>query len=257
MANFNFVHNLRMFTFDATGTLIKFRIPPPLQYAHVGKLHGIHVNGQDISSHFKICWKKMNLEYPNFGKSNLGWEKWWHELVCRTFQASLKNKDIDYSRISSIADHLIHGYSSGVYYEVYPDVKTLLRHLKKHGYIMGVISNNDDRLPGVLNNLGLLEYFNFVITSYSVGFQKPHKEIFQKALQLSGEEPSNSIHFGNSPELDFLAASKCGWNAALLHVDKEKLIHNYPSIPPHLIFSNICEVMKVLPSSLTDTIPQS
>ncbi|GLH04480.1 Rhythmically expressed gene 2 protein [Gryllus bimaculatus] len=243
-----FAGAFQLVTFDATGTLMKFRISPPEQYAIVGSMYGVEVNVKDITSNFKLNWKLLNKEHPNFGKmSGLGWEKWWYELVCRTFRASTtRNSFLEASKLDLIAQHLIKGYSSGSYYELYPHVKEVMENLQKQKIILGVLSNNDERLISVLEHLGLLPYFNFVFTSYNVGYEKPHCEIFQKALQCSKVLPEHALHVGNSPVLDYFAAIKCGWNAALIHQEQKDLEQYNSEIPSHLIFKNFLNLQHFL-----------
>ena len=65
----------KLITFDFTGTLMRFRIPPPIQYAKIASLYGIEIkNKEAFHSNFKKAFKSVNNEHPNFGAStNLHW----------------------------------------------------------------------------------------------------------------------------------------------------------------------------------------
>jgi HAD superfamily hydrolase (TIGR01549 family) len=67
--------------------------------------------------------------------------------------------------------------------EKFPDCDHVLKSLKSLDYKIGVISNFDDRLEKILNNLDLLKYFSFVLVPNNCnGLSKPNKDIFLKAF---------------------------------------------------------------------------
>lgn len=85
---------------------------------------------------------------------------------------------------------------------------------------LGVISNFDDRLEELLSNMKLAKYFDFIINSYRSGFEKPEREIFNRAMaesKIDGLKPSDCLHIGDTPLTDYLGARNAGWYAALIH----------------------------------------
>lgn len=75
--------NIKLVTFDVTGTLLAFRKPPFDIYREFGEKYGIHCERERIIESFKKQWKEMNLEKPHFGTD---WKAWWTEYVIRTFK---------------------------------------------------------------------------------------------------------------------------------------------------------------------------
>jgi FMN phosphatase YigB (HAD superfamily) len=65
----------KLITFDFTGTLMRFRKPPTIQYEKVASLYGIEIkNKKDFHDNFKTAFKAANKEHPNFGaNTNLHW----------------------------------------------------------------------------------------------------------------------------------------------------------------------------------------
>lgn len=85
---------------------------------------------------------------------------------------------------------------------------------------LGVISNFDSRLDALLQNMKLNEYFDFVLSSYQAGYEKPDREIFLKAMKESGLKdlkPYECLHIGDTPVTDYLGAKKAGWFSILIH----------------------------------------
>lgn len=59
-------------------------------------------------------------------------------------------------------------------------------------------------------HIGIGHYFDFVITSAEIGQSKPHPEIFQAAIDLSGLPPEQLLHIGDDPVRDILGANALG-----------------------------------------------
>lgn len=67
--------NYKLITFDFTGTLMRFRIPPATQYEKVAHLYGIKIKSkEEFQNKFKTAFQNINKAHPNFGAStNLHW----------------------------------------------------------------------------------------------------------------------------------------------------------------------------------------
>lgn len=95
-----------------------------------------------------------------------------------------------------------------------PGAKEVLGELKGRGYKLGVVSNWDALLPGVLEATGLAPYFEFVAASALVGAAKPDPRIFRVTLEGLGVEPHEALHVGDSPD-DLGGAAAAGVEALL------------------------------------------
>ncbi|XP_067004467.1 rhythmically expressed gene 2 protein [Anabrus simplex] len=241
------MNRLKLTTFDVTGTLLKFRIPPAIQYVQVGEHFGVQTEPKAMVSNFRTNWLKMNAQHPNFGKnSGLGWVRWWHQLVCQTFQDSVHPNKIDSGTLAAIADDLLRSYETAENYKLYPGAEDILLTLQSRGIPIGIISNFDERLPLILDDMGLTKYFRFILTSYEAGFEKPNPGIFNYALRKFGNmtiTPKHILHIGDKPDLDYIAARRMGWNAVLVHQEEpEDVLEQYPEIKPDSIFQNLKEL---------------
>ncbi len=96
------------------------------------------------------------------------------------------------------------------YLKPFPRVVPTLLKLKDR-YKLGVISNGIAiKQWEKLINLGLHHYFDVVITSEEVGYEKPSKEIFLEALKSLNVKPEESIMVGDNPSTDILGAKSVG-----------------------------------------------
>ncbi len=84
-----------------------------------------------------------------------------------------------------------------------------------HGkYTLHLITNGFKESQGQkINGTGIGKYFDQVICSEDVGFNKPDPAIFEHALSLAGAEKQTSLMIGDSLEADVMGALNFGMDA--------------------------------------------
>lgn len=97
-------------------------------------------------------------------------------------------------------------YRHAHHWATYDDVIPCLKALKQNGLRLGVISNWDAELESLIRELGLLPYFDVVVSSAARGYRKPDSIIFEQALSDLGLPASEVVHVGDLPEADGAAA---------------------------------------------------
>ncbi|KAF2791221.1 HAD-like protein [Melanomma pulvis-pyrius CBS 109.77] len=256
-----------LLVFDAFGTLYQPNSPIPTQYGKIGLRHGVDCQRGDdtgpLKNSFKRAFGEESAANPNYGKATgLGAEKWWANVITNTYQPFLNfGQEVPQALISE----LLTRYSTSEGYDMYPDVKPLFSMLRSKGAqasiqppwrwektVVGIITNSDDRVPGILESFGLKvgsrrvgsgaqriasasvdDDISFVVLSYDVGFEKPDRRIFDAATEMlretlaeSGEKAEKQdvdefekLYVGDSIEKDYLGAKRAGWDA--LVVDRQ------------------------------------
>lgn len=112
---------------------------------------------------------------------------------------------------------------------------------------MGVISNFDQRLESILEDVQIRQYFAFVLTSYDFGIEKPSLLIFEEALRLiknlQEEEilPQEAMHIGDRVDNDYFGAKSAGWNALLIKHNNEI---DESKVPRENVFGSLKELQK-------------
>ena len=81
---------------------------------------------------------------------------------------------------------------------------------------LGVVSNSAGTVRDDLRKFGLLEYFDTVIDSAEVGFEKPRPEPFRAAFDALGLPGENCWHVGDGFVNDVLGARAAGIGRAIL-----------------------------------------
>lgn len=93
-----------------------------------------------------------------------------------------------------------------------PGAVDLLDYLKKK-YKLHLITNGFSEVQYVkLNEGGLSQYFDRIITSEEAGVKKPDCAIFRLALSRAGASAYESLMVGDDPEVDIEGARSCGMN---------------------------------------------
>ena len=91
-----------------------------------------------------------------------------------------------------------------------------LGRLRAAGLRLGVVSNSDGRVEEALRVAGLSDYFDVVIDSGLVGFEKPDPRIFEAALTALSVRAEESLYVGDLYEVDVVGARAAGIEPVLL-----------------------------------------
>ena len=106
-----------------------------------------------------------------------------------------------------LSDEMYGRYLEADSWALYDDVLPCLRALKEAGCRLGIFSNWDASLEGLVRKLGLDEYFDLVLASAARGCRKPDPAIFQLALDEMGVQAFEAVHVGDLPEADGAASA--------------------------------------------------
>jgi putative hydrolase of the HAD superfamily len=117
-----------------------------------------------------------------------------------------------------IADEALAREMGGLFLEKLPTHKTLfpftteiLDYLQAKKYQLHLITNGFEKTQhSKLKNAGLAHYFTEVITSEASNSLKPHREIFDYALQKTTSQCHECIMIGDSIEVDIQGAMNAG-----------------------------------------------
>ena len=94
--------------------------------------------------------------------------------------------------------------------QLFPQVKETLADLKGKGYVLTVASSRKDQsLKGFLHDMGVAEYFSYVIGADSVTHAKPNPEPVLKTLSDLGYRPEDALVVGDMP-VDILMGKGAG-----------------------------------------------
>ena len=109
-----------------------------------------------------------------------------------------------------------------------PGTLETLAALKGRGFRLAVVSNHRAWLPEYLSKIGLADYyFEAIIVSDVVGYEKPDVRIMQIALEQLCLEAPECLYVGDHP-FDVLCAKKTGMDCAWLAAQQAVLPESVP-----------------------------
>ncbi|MDP7473198.1 MAG: HAD-IA family hydrolase [Vicinamibacterales bacterium] len=99
---------------------------------------------------------------------------------------------------------------------VLPGVPEALAGLRERGLNLSVVSNSDGTVERLLTEVGLRPFFDTVVDSHVVGYEKPDPRIFTHAMETVGATAGTTLHVGDLYEADVVGARAAGLHALLL-----------------------------------------
>jgi len=132
-----------------------------------------------------------------------------------------------------------------------PHLDEVLMELKSRGYKLGLITNTvvsrEEHVRIALRRIDIEKYFDVVVTSVDVGFNKPDEKIFFTALKAVNIKPKEAVMVGNRISADILGGNRIGmktilykWNERYLNEIKS------PEEQPTRIINSLKELPKIL-----------
>lgn len=192
---------IKAMTFDVGGTLIEPWPSVGHVYAEVAARHGLkNFSAEQLNARFKTAWRARKI----FDHSPREWE----ELVNEVFGFPPSGQNSRH-----FFDELYQRFAEPEAWRIFDDVMPALDALQSRGIRLGVISNWDERLRGLLRKLKLDKYFEAFAISCEVGFPKPSPMIFREAAAELDLTPAAILHVGDSLEMDVEGAREAGFRA--------------------------------------------
>jgi len=127
-----------------------------------------------------------------------------------TFIEILTNRfNLDLPENYSFLDDFVNRFESN------PLLAEIIRDLKQK-YQIGLLTNMYPNMLDGIKSKGLLPnvYWDVIVDSSEVGFQKPQAEMFKLAVDMA-KTPANKILFVENSKMHIDAAKKLGWNTFL------------------------------------------
>jgi putative hydrolase of the HAD superfamily len=201
--------------FDAANTLLHPDPPVGELYTRTARKYGVDVRSADVQEQFRRSFEALQTKAVGdpvrYGIGEADGRRWWKALVAETFRPLGLPQPFEV-----FFDELYNLFADPAVWRVYPEVFEVLEALKTRGLIMGVLSNWDIRLGPLLEGLNLMAYFDHVVLSAVVGWEKPHRRIFEAALARVGLSAEEVLHVGDNYQQDVVGAQQVGMYAVWL-----------------------------------------
>lgn len=118
--------------------------------------------------------------------------------------------------VVGVARRIYDQWAVNHHFEMYDDAGPVLEGLQARGMTVGVISNSHRSLDAFREHFSLTGLIHVHISSAEHGYMKPHRSIFDAALERAGVRAEESVMVGDSLKHDVEGALKAGMRAVLL-----------------------------------------
>jgi putative hydrolase of the HAD superfamily len=195
---------------DAMGTLVALEPPAPRLVAELERRWGASVSEGEAASALAAeiaFYKEHHVEgrdEASLADLRLRCAAALHAALPAAARARMTPAELAPALLASLRFALL------------PSVHALLGAMRAAGLKLAVVSNWDVSLGEVLDQLGLAELLDCVVTSAEAGAAKPDPAVFLLALERLGLGPEEVVHVGDSPELDVAGAEAAGIEAILI-----------------------------------------
>ncbi len=146
-------------------------------------------------------------------------DKWWGVMNAHFYRSflSLGISEPDAKTASEKVRDIIMQPSN---YNLFDDTVDVLKKAKEKGHTNIILSNNYPELQCVTDALDITRYFDNMVISGLVGYDKPRQEIFDIAKSLYKNE--NYVMIGDNPIADILGGKAAGMTTVLVHKGFDK-----------------------------------
>ena len=220
---------------DAGETLLAPRESFGAVYARVLAALGVELDPAQLERGLRRCWAETNAALePGVDRYRIapeGEAGYWLRFVEGTLARTPGAQDPAGLAARALAP-LREAFRDPASWTVFEDVLPALSALRASGARLAIVSNWDSSLPGLLERLDLARWFDTIVVSHLEGIEKPHPELFLRAVRRLGGEPDEALHIGDVPELDDAGARSAG--IACWLVDRRGRSRASPNVIPDL-----------------------
>ena len=206
---------------DFDGTLVS----RPMMWAEVAlrhldrhaPTHGVTPDAMAALVSEGMPWHRADHAHPDLSTS----AKWWDAVNRRyvdIFTEVGHPSVASNGALSGLRDDILDVSR----YAVFDDVVPALERTKAAGWRSLIVSNHIPELTSLVSGLDLTRYFGAIVSSGVVGYEKPHRRLFEEALRhvRPGEEV---WMIGDNPDADCRPVCELGMKAVLIRGVRKNL----------------------------------
>jgi HAD superfamily hydrolase (TIGR01509 family) len=237
---------IRGILFDLGDTLLDFgRVDVPMMFESGGRLAYQRLKdlGKAVPSFEKFHRRQLRAIRWNYFKSTLSGREF-NSLDILGKLSEEMGHDLTSEQTQELAWLWYEPLSEQA--KVEPGTADMLREFRSRGLSLGLVSNTfvpSSVLDRHLASLGLLELLPVRVYSCDVRYRKPHRKIFQLAMQRLGIPASETLFVGDSPKADIFGANRMGLVTVLKDPSEA---HKDGKIQPQFTIRRLSELRQVL-----------
>ncbi len=174
-------------------------------YAQADKALTAALSEYDIELNPNVFRARLHEYYQQRDKD---YQETTYHFVLRELLKELGYAEVAESVIRSGLDAMYAVTQSN--WQIEKDAAETLQALKSNQYRLGIFSNagDDKDVQLLVQNFGIKNYFDFVLTSAACYYRKPHPRAFEIALAQWNVTPQEAVMIGDSLQADIFGAKE-------------------------------------------------
>jgi putative hydrolase of the HAD superfamily len=200
---------VRAIYFDAVGTLLHPEPPAAAVYALAGQRFGSRLDPATIATRFRAAFRRQEDRDHAHGLRTD------EEREVERWRAIVGEVLDDVTDAAACFQELYDHFACPESWRCDAEAEATLLRLAEQGYQLGLASNFDRRLHGVVAGLAALRLVRHLVISSEVGWRKPAAGFFQSMCRLSALRPSQILLVGDDAGNDYEGARAAGLHALL------------------------------------------
>jgi putative hydrolase of the HAD superfamily len=214
--------DIRAVFFDAVGTILFPRDPVWRTYGDCARRHGSPTTEEELRPKFHAAFARQELhDAQNGWRTDEDRERArWRAIVGEVLGEAVA--DVCFAELWA-------WFSTAGAWTVNRDADQIVKELAHRGIVVGLASNFDARLDGLVRTMPELTPFRGkCVISSRVGWRKPAAEFFDAVVAAAGCAPARILHVGDDVRNDVRGAAAAGIRAILY--DPEERAGSEPRI---------------------------
>jgi putative hydrolase of the HAD superfamily len=207
----DFSSSTRAVLFDAVGTLM--RPEPAVAEAYLAAARRLGLDGRLSEEQVERQFREAFARQEEVDRE-AGWATD-EERERRRWQAIVAEVFGDAALSTALFDALWEHFADARHWAAIGAARMQLVAVREAGLVVGVASNFDARLRGILAALPELRVDDNVFVSSELGWRKPSVQFFRAIEERLGLKPQEITLVGDDVENDYEAARAAGWEAEL------------------------------------------
>jgi putative hydrolase of the HAD superfamily len=204
--------------FDAVGTLIYPEPPAPAVYAAVGRRFGSRLDEATIRTRFRAAFRRQ--EEADYAR-NLRTDEPREFARWRAIVREVLDDVVDAEKCFQ---ELYAHFARADAWRCEPQTAEVLAELAARGHVLGIASNFDHRLRGLVENMPALKPVRRLVISSEIGYRKPSRLFFTAMCVYTVTMPEQILYVGDDPVNDYAGARAAGLQAVLLDPDERNSV---------------------------------
>ena len=203
--------SVRWILFDAVGTLIYPDPPVAEVYRGVARRFGLELSAAEIHDRFAAAFAHefaaVGSERPPTSEASE--RARWQRVVAAVLHELAAPAEEPF-------DLLWAHFARADSWRTFEDVAPTLAKLARRGVRLGIASNFDGRLHGIVQATSPLAACERVFVSSEIGFSKPDRRFFQSVQRQLNVSPDEILLVGDDVQNDQQGALAAGWRTVLV-----------------------------------------